>query len=60
MTLTMIRATPTSIPGIIPPRNSLPIDTLAATPNTTMGMLGGIITPMVELVAVTATVTSAS
>ncbi len=47
---------PTSSPGIIPPRNRYPIDVLESIAYTTIGMLGGIIGPMVALAAVMAQV----
>ena len=51
--------TPTRIPGIAPPRKSLETETLAVEPKTIINTLGGIIVPMVEDAAVTATVKGA-
>src|SRR3954463_9531363 len=40
------KAAPSMMPGAIPARNSLEIDTFAATPNTTNPMLGGMMGAM--------------
>ncbi len=44
------------IPGNTPARNSPPMDTLINPPQTTIKMLGGIMTPITEEQAVIATV----
>jgi len=46
---------PTIIPGINPARNSAPTETDMTPPQTTMRMLGGMMTPMTEEQAVIAT-----
>src|SRR5699024_11904832 len=46
---------PIKMPGIIPPRNNAPTDAFAIPANITIGILGGIITPIVDDAAVTAT-----
>jgi hypothetical protein len=51
-----IREAAISTPGTTPARNSPPIDTVIRPPQTTMRMLGGMITPMTEEQAVIATV----
>src|SRR3989339_357800 len=44
---TIMKDTPKSIPGIIPPRKSLPTDIPVMLPNTIIGMLGGMMMPRV-------------
>ena len=44
------------MPGTMPPRKSLPVDRPQMPAMTTMGMEGGMMMPMVEEMAVTATV----
>ena len=44
------------IPGMIPPRNSFPVEMPRIPAITTMGILGGMTIPIVEEMAVTATV----
>jgi hypothetical protein len=51
---TIIKDKPIIIPGIIPARNRLPIETLPITPYKTNGILGGIMTPIAPAEAVNA------
>ena len=44
------------MPGMMPPRNSLPVEMPQIPAMTTIGMDGGMMMPMVEEIAVTATV----
>lgn len=46
---------PINTPGITPPRNSAAIEVPVRAPHTISWMLGGMIVPMTELDAVTAT-----
>ena len=49
-----MRYRPINTPGTIPPKKSLPIDRSAALAMTTIGMLGGMIGPIVAEAAVIA------
>ena len=55
-----IRLSPTNIPGMMPPINMAPMEVLTVAPYTTITMDGGIIGPMTEEEAVTATEKSGS
>jgi len=48
-----MRASPTRIPGIIPPMKRPPMEIPAVTPRMIMGILGGMIMPMDPAVAIT-------
>lgn len=57
---TAIRLRPTNIPGMMPPINMAPMEVLTVAPYTTITMDGGIIGPMTDEEAVTATEKSGS
>ena len=54
ITVVIIIATPMAMPGMAPPRNSLPTDMPDSEPTMIIGTLGGIIGPTVDDAAVTA------